>query len=137
MARELKTTPKHANKVKKRILIAEDETALSQALKRKLETVSYSVETVTNGREAIEAIAKKHYDLALLDLIMPEVDGFAVLSHCRENHLLTPIIILSNLSQEEDQHKAEELGAQGYIVKSDTPLEVVVERIDRIFKTLA
>jgi len=68
---------------------------------------------------------------------MPEVDGFAVLSHCRENHLLTPIIILSNLSQEEDQHKAEELGAQGYIVKSDTPLEVVVERIDRIFKTLA
>lgn len=72
-----------------------------------------------NGQEAIEALGTHTPDLLLLDLLMPRVDGFSVLSHIQERRLPCPVIILSNLSDDIDHEKCFVLGARDYFVKSD------------------
>lgn len=113
-----------------RILIAEDEVPISKALKLKLEKTGFEVQIAKNGEEALSLLEKGKYDLMLLDLIMPIVDGFSVLQEIRKKENPIPIIVLSNLSQEEDLKKAEELGAMDYFIKSDTPIAEVVNIIN-------
>lgn len=112
-----------------KVLIAEDEKPVSQVLEIKLSRQGIDVETAYNGSEALEKINKTRFDLILLDLMMPEVDGFEVLKKIQEKKLQTPIFVTSNLSQEEDQEKAKSLGAEEYIVKSDTLLADIAEKV--------
>ena len=114
----------------KKILIVEDETMISTMYKMKLEQDGHEVVTADNGVDGISVAAKENFDLILLDVIMPQLDGFAVLGELRSKAATkeTPIILLTNLGTEEDKKKGAELGANGYLIKSSlTPYQVAEE----------
>ncbi len=113
----------------KKILIVDDEKPLARVLELKLNHEGFDIKSVYNGSEAIEITKKEHFDLILLDIIMPNEDGFSVLKKIRAHKGKTIIIVNSNLSQEEDLEKAKSYGADEYIVKSDTTLEEIVTKI--------
>ncbi len=115
-----------------RILIAEDEKPMAKALELKLTSAGFTVEVAFDGQEAIQKIKSNKYDLILLDLVMPKVDGFEVLSEIQKLKLTTPVIVSSNLSQEEDYQKAKDLGAKDYFIKSDTTLNELIEKVKQI-----
>ena len=114
-----------------KILIVEDEEFLVRALKDNLESEGYSVDTAVDGGEALERIKKSKPNIILLDLLMPKKDGFYVLAEVKKNPewKLIPIIVLSNLGGDENIKKALEMGADDYFVKSQHPIEEVVEKV--------
>lgn len=112
-----------------RVLIAEDERPVSQVLEIKLSRNGVSVFTAYDGKEAFEKIQQQPFDLILLDLMMPQMDGFSVLRSMQEHGISVPVIVTTNLSQDEDRQKAKDLGALDYIVKSDTPLATIVQKV--------
>ncbi len=114
----------------KKILIIEDEKPMAKVLKMKLEKHGYEVEAVFDGLQGLEELRKDTYDLAILDLIMPNLDGFGVLETAREEKLKTPIIVASNLSQPDDAERSKALGSIGYFVKSNTSLQDLVKQIE-------
>jgi DNA-binding response OmpR family regulator len=117
---------------RKKILIAEDEAPMARALGLKLGRAGFEINTVSNGEEALEILASQNFDLLLLDLMMPKIDGFGVLSRLKEKGVKIPVIITSNLSQEEDAKRAKKLGAMDYIIKSNTPIAKVVEKVNKL-----
>lgn len=116
----------------KRILIAEDEKPMAHALELKLNSVGFVAKAVHDGDEALAELSREKYDLLLLDLMMPVKDGFAVLEELHKRGIKIPVIVSSNLSQEEDLKKARALGAKDYFVKSDTPINEVIEHIKKL-----
>jgi two-component system alkaline phosphatase synthesis response regulator PhoP len=113
----------------KKILITEDEKALANALKLKLTNSGYSVFLAANGSEAIEIIEKENIDLLLLDLIMPVMDGFAILETLKEKNIKIKTFVLSNLGQPKDEEKVKSLGASEFFIKSDVSISKIVEHI--------
>lgn len=114
----------------KKILIVEDEKPLARALELKLIQVGYQTQTARNGEEALKILETESFDLILLDLIIPKIDGFKILAQLKQRKLKTPVMVTSNLGQEEDIKRAKELGAIDYFVKADTPLADLVNRIN-------
>lgn len=117
----------------KKVIVVEDDKFLSNVLNNKLNKDGYSVTTVTDGNQAVPQIKAIKPDLVLLDLMMPGKDGFDVLTEVKSDPEIAniPIIVSSNLSQESDQQKCIALGAVDYIVKANTPLFEVVEKIKK------
>ncbi len=115
-----------------RILIAEDEKALARVLELKLTKAGFAVMIAEDGEEASKLLANEHFDLLLLDLVMPKKDGFAVLSELAGKKATLPVVVLSNLGQTEDERKAKVLGAVDYWVKADISLVDVVNRIKKL-----
>ncbi len=116
-------------KEKKQILVIEDEKPMAIALKLKLEKAGFIVENAFDGQEGIEKLKSNKFDLALLDLVMPKVDGFGVLEEAKKQGIKTKIIITSNLSQNTDVTKAKELGAADFFVKSDIDISELVKKV--------
>lgn len=114
------------------ILIAEDEEFIASLYKLELERHGAAVTIVANGKEALDAIEKDSFDVLLLDLMMPVVDGFQVLERLREKNINLPTIILTNLYQNVDQKKCEELGAKDYVIKADVDAPDVWERVQKL-----
>ena len=119
----------------KLILVAEDDKALSRILTLKLENEAYEVILALDGQEALNLIKERKPNLVLLDLIMPVKNGFEVLEELQKEKTNTPIIVLSNLGQEEDIKKSKDLGAKDYFIKSEIDLSAVVEKINTFLKT--
>lgn len=121
------------NQQQKTILIVEDDNFLANAYRVKLSKEGYTVEIATNGKSAIDYLKGNIPDLIILDLIMPEVDGFAVLEAKKAipSVAKVPIIIASNLGQKEDIDKGMGLGAVDYIIKSDISMREIVEKIKK------
>lgn len=115
----------------KKILIAEDEKPMARALELKLNNSGYEAKAVYDGEEAVAALNKEKFDLMILDLIMPKLDGFGVLEKIKDKKLKTQIIVASNLSQEEDIDRVKSLGAVGFFVKSDTPINEIVGQVEK------
>jgi len=113
----------------KTILIVEDEKPLSHALEMKLKHEGFATKVVKNGQEALDALSKETFGMVLLDLIMPILDGFSVLEEIKNKKLKVPVIVLSNLGQDEDRTKAKALGAIDYFVKANTPIAEIVSRV--------
>lgn len=113
------------------ILIVEDEDFLSLALKDNLEAEGYEINMAANGEEAIGCIKSKRPSLILLDLLMPKQDGLFVLETVRKNPewKLIPIIVLSNLGGDAEIKRALQMGADDYFVKSQHPIEEVIEKV--------
>ena len=116
----------------KRILIVEDEKPLARVLENKLVHIGFEVKSVFDGEAALSLLAQEKFDLIVLDLVMPKTDGFGVLAKLKTFNIQTPVIVTSNLSQEEDLKKAKELGAKDYFIKSDIPLAEIVERVKKV-----
>lgn len=114
----------------KNILIIEDEKPLAHALELKLTHEGHKVTAVHNGQDGLDQLDSQTFDVVLLDLMMPVVDGFQVLEHLKAKGGQMPtVFVLSNLSQHEDEERVLALGAKKYFVKSDTPLAIIVEEI--------
>lgn len=115
----------------KRILFVEDDDALASVYLVRLEAEGFDVKRVANGEDALAAATSFHPDLVLLDVMMPKISGFDVLDILRN----TPetanlkIIMLTALSQESDKKRAESLGVDDYLVKSQVVIGDVIERI--------
>lgn len=118
----------------KKILIAEDDLALAKALKLKLTSLGFVAEVVADGEEALAAVKSRTYDLMLLDLMMPKVDGFAVLEALKKVKNRPIVFVNSNLSQSADKAKVIKLGADEYLVKSDVSLKQIVDKINQALK---
>lgn len=117
---------------KRRILISEDEKPLSHALALKLEHEGFEVTAVYDGQACVDTLDKESFDIVLLDLIMPVMDGFQVLAHLKEAGTTPVVFVLSNLSQTTDEERVLSLGARKFFVKSDTPLSKIVEEVKKI-----
>ena len=113
----------------KKILVCEDEQPIAKALVLKLNHEGFEAEAAHDGEEAIKILGEKKFDLILLDLIMPRIDGFGVLAKIKEMNISTPVIVTSNLGQEEDLKRAKEMGAINYFIKSNTSLQEIVDNI--------
>lgn len=118
----------------KRILIMEDENPMALALQMKLKKVGYTVEIANNGEDGLAALGRAKVDLILTDLMMPKKDGFAVLQALKDQGNTTPVMVLTNLSQTEDEQRTRALGARAFFVKSNTSLAVIVEKVQEILR---
>lgn len=130
----LEPNEKDAGEKKTIILVAEDDPFLRELCSKKLERMGYNVVTAMDGVEAYEKIIKTKPTLVLLDVIMPGMEGFEVLKRVRgnidTNLAKTPIVILSNLGQDDDKKKGIELGANDYLVKSDNTIDQIIKKIE-------
>lgn len=117
-----------------RILVAEDEPAIAKALELKLTHAGYQVELAVDGDDALTKLGAGKYSMLLLDLIMPKKDGFAVLEALQTAKKKVPVIVLTNLGQEEDLERAKKLGATDYFVKADTPIADVIGHVEEKLK---
>ena len=117
--------------IKKKILILEDEKPLAHALELKLTHEGFEVVTTDNGEMGISILEKEHFDLVLSDLIIPGLDGFGVLETVRTKKIKTPVIIMTNLNQEEDRKRSYDLGAVDFFVKSNSTLSEIVEGVKK------
>lgn len=118
----------------KKILIAEDETSIAKALELKLSKLGYKITIAPNGEEALNYLRKESFNLLLLDLIMPRLDGFGVLEAIKAEKIKVPVLVSSNLGQAEDIKKTQALGAADYVVKSNTPISEIVIKVQAIIK---
>lgn len=116
----------------KRILVVEDEKDIQNIIKAFLENAEYKVETADDGLDAINLIQKNSYDLVLLDIMMPKIDGFVVCEMIRKNSNI-PIIILTALTDEESQLKGFDKLADDYITKPFS-MPIVLKHIEAIFR---
>jgi len=118
----------------KKILIAEDEELIAKPLGLKLSLSGYETKHAVNGREALNMLSREKFDLILLDLLMPEVDGFSVLAELKKRGDKTPVIVATNLNQAEDVSRVFELGCTNYYVKADTNLDQIVDNVKKTIK---
>jgi DNA-binding response OmpR family regulator len=119
---------KAKNKSKNKVLIVEDDSFISDMYKLKLEAEGFEVRLAEDGARGLEQINLERPDLVLLDVVMPRMDGFAVLAQVKGDPEIQniPIVLLTNLGQKDSVEKGLKMGALDYIIKAHfTPAEVV------------
>lgn len=116
---------------KKKILLVEDDIALSAVYKSRLELEGFDTREVNNGEDALSAALEYKPDLIVLDAMMPKISGFDVLDILRNTPDTTniKIVMLTALSQPKDKERAENLGVDDYLVKSQVVIGDVVDRV--------
>jgi len=112
-----------------RILIVEDDPSISELIDMNLTVCGYECETAADGMQALSAIRRKQYDLALLDIMLPELDGFALLPYMKKHNI--PVIYVSAKSDTCDRVRGLRLGAEDYMVKPFDFLELLV-RMEKV-----
>lgn len=116
---------------KKKILLVEDDTTLAEVYRSRLELEGLETQLVTNGEDALSSIQEYKPDLVLLDAMMPKISGFDVLDIIRNTPATanTRVIMLTALSQPKDKERAENLGVDEYLVKSQVVIGDVIARV--------
>lgn len=117
-----------------RLLLAEDERSLSKALVKILERGNYSVDAVYNGQDALDYLEAGNYDGAILDVMMPKMDGFTVLERIRSQGILIPVLMLTAKSEIDDKVHGLDAGANDYLTKPFAPPELLA-RIRAMLRT--
>ncbi len=120
----------------KTILLVEDDPFLIDIYKNKLKEVGFNIEIAEDGEEALSKMKKKKPDLMLLDIVLPNVDGWEILKKTRTDPDLKDlkVIILSNLGQKDEVEKGMSLGATKYLIKAHFTPSEVVEEIKKLLK---
>ena len=120
--------------MKRIVILIEDDNFLREILHEKLLSAGYDVTTLEDGQHALETIVEKMPDVVLLDIMMPNKDGFEVLAELK-NEVRTgniPVIVLSNLGQQEDIHRAKDAGATEFLTKANFMPEEIVAKIEEL-----
>ncbi len=128
-------TQASASGSRRRILVVEDEPDIARGLRDALEFEQFEVTTTGHGREGIRILRERGSDLVILDLMLPDVNGFTVCEEIRQSHPVVPIIMLTARSQEIDKIRGLESGADDYVTKPFSIGELVA-RINAIFRRL-
>lgn len=118
----------------KRILVVEDDKAIEEVVSLKLSHAGFSVDQTSDGQQALDKLKQNQYDLILLDLIMPNVNGFDLLSKMHGLDNKTPKMVMSNLDEPEDMTKAKSLGAVAFLSKFEKSLTGIVEYVENYLK---
>ena len=116
----------------KKILIIEDDDALVKMYSLKFLHEGFDIDYALDGEVGLEKLQKKEYDLILLDLMIPKVNGFQVLETLRKSNYINKdkmVIAITNLSLYEDRKKVSDLGANGYVIKANLTPREIVEKI--------
>jgi DNA-binding response OmpR family regulator len=100
-----------------KILLAEDDLRLARAVRRVFEEESHSVETVGDGPSALQSASAGEFDVMVLDVMLPELDGFDVCKSMRESGVQTPVLMLTARTAVQDRVKGLDCGADDYMVK--------------------
>ena len=119
---------------RKKVLVLEDETSLLDALCLKLDDAGFTAVPVDNGQDAVIESDAQEFDAAIIDLVVPRLDGFEVLAHIRSRNKEIPIIVASNLGQKEDIEEALSLGADRFFIKSNISLSEIVDEVKDIIE---
>lgn len=124
------------NSSKISVLIVEDDKFISGAYKTKFESVGFVSKCAFNGEEALAILKKITPDIIILDIVMPIKNGFEVLKFLKKDLRLSkiPVIVASNLGEDQYIVKAKEMGASDYILKSELTLNEIVEKINKFVK---
>lgn len=114
-----------------KIAIIEDDIVISQMYRMKFEAEGFDVQTAENGRLGVELCEKMRPDIILLDILMPEMDGDQALKKIRASSWgkHTPVLVLTNVGEEEAPASLKSLGIHSYIVKADFTPRQVTERV--------
>jgi len=122
--------------MKKKILVIEDEKTLRFLLNQTLAEEGFEVEEAIDGEEGIQKLKESKPDLILLDLLLPGIDGFEVLSRIKRDSdsESIPVIILSNLGQEEEVERGLKLGAIDYLIKAHFTLDEIALRVKKFLE---
>ena len=115
----------------KKILLVEDDQFLGSLMKNRFVKEGFDMDWVMDGEAAIAKLKETPHDLILMDIILPGASGFEVMEKITAEPQVgsTPIIIISNLGQESDIARGRELGAVSYLVKADTPIDILVQKV--------
>lgn len=118
------------------VLIVEDDSFLSHIYKTKFEMEGFKISMADNGETGLADAKKKKPDIILLDILLPKMDGFAVLEALRadEETKSIPVIMLTNLGQKDDVEKGQELGAVDYLIKAHFKPSEVVNKVKEVLK---
>lgn len=118
------------------ILIVEDDPFISDMYATKMRTSGFDITVAENGQLGLEAMRSTKFDLILLDVVMPKMDGFEMLEvlKAEEETKNIPVILLTNLGQKDDVERGLKLGAEAYVVKAHfTPAEVI-DKVNEVLK---
>ncbi len=107
------------------ILVIEDEQSIVTLLEYNLQKANFQVEVAYDGKEGLEKAIKRSYELIILDLMLPQLDGMEICKQLRMNKIMTPILMLTAKSDEFDRIFGLEMGADDYMTKPFSPREVV------------
>jgi DNA-binding response OmpR family regulator len=120
----------------KKVLLIEDDKMIQTMYETKLKQEQYQVITADNGAAGLDLALKEKPDIILLDVILPQMDGFTVLQEVRSSAGMkkVPIIMLTNLGTTEDQEKGTQLGATDYWVKANLTPAQVAEKIKAVLE---
>jgi DNA-binding response OmpR family regulator len=120
----------------KNILIIEDDSFLRGLLSKKLSSSGFDVSEAIDGDKGIKKTKEEKPDLILLDLLLPTIDGFEVLSKIKQDPDTSsiPVIVLSNLGQKEDIDRCLELGATDYMIKAQFTPEEIIIKVKQVFE---
>jgi len=116
-----------------RILVVEDNADLAYGLRNNLEIEGYAVEIAGDGATGLRRARESNPDLVILDLMLPELDGFRVLRELRESHMTMPVLILTARGEESDKVRGLKLGADDYVTKPFGLLELLA-RIEALLR---
>ena len=128
-------SPNQPTTGKLKVLVVEDDQFLQKILLLKFAAEGFEVSGAADGEEALKRILAEAPNIVLLDLILPKMNGFDVLTEIRTNPQTRqlPVVVLSNLGQEEDIRRARNLGALDFLVKSDVSIQEIVQRVKESF----
>lgn len=115
--------------MKKKILLAEDDLFLGKLSQKKFELADFEVVFLKDGTDVLTLAEKERPAVIVLDLMMPNRDGFQVLNDLRNHPEVSkiPVVVVTALSTDEDRHKVADLGAKKYFVKSDVQIADIVK----------
>ncbi len=117
----------------KRILIADDDVVLVQALTYHLSHKGYIADGVYDGEKALELLSARHYDLFILDMIMPYFSGMELLFEVKKMNSTLPVIIISTLEQKELIDSTFETGTNAFLVKP-VNLDLLISRVEELLE---
>lgn len=119
----------------KKILVVEDDPNISKLIKYNMEKAGFTCQTVLHGEAALDVLAKESFSLIILDIMLPQMDGFEVCKHLKQDKRLaaTPVMMLTARNEEIDRIVGFELGADDYVAKPFSPRELVL-RVKAIIK---
>lgn len=117
-------------------MLVEDDLTIARIYKIKLTKSGFDVLHVCNGKECLEKVSEFRPDIILLDIIIPKLDGFSVLQELKSNSRtkMIPVVMLTNLGQNEDIEKGKKLGACDYLVKSSLTAAELLKKVEAVLK---
>jgi DNA-binding response OmpR family regulator len=130
---ERRTYHGNCRKENMRILVVDDEKNLTEQIRMTLTQQKYTVDTAFDGQEAVDKIFVESYDLILLDIMLPEKNGFEVLSELRDEKKSTPVLMLTAKGAIEDRIKGLDMGADDYLAKPFS-MEELLARIRALLR---